>query len=105
MTRAEAENGRADTERADGRYREHGAEYETAVAACGKEAQAQRRSAGNPYWRNARPRDGTGRAHAAEGNGRETAPVAVQETDEASPPPASSDAHGMNHGLKSLSDR
>ena len=28
------------TERADGRYREHGAEYETAVAAYGKEAQA-----------------------------------------------------------------
>lgn len=38
----EAENGRAGhTERADDRYREHGSEYETAVAAYGKEAQAQ----------------------------------------------------------------
>ena len=100
----EAENGRAGhTERADGRYREHGAEYETAVAAYGKEAQAcALGSAGNLIGETRALGMEQGRAHAAEGNGRENGPVAVQEADGSQPAPGQQDAHGNEPRLGKL---
>ena len=82
--------------------REHGAEYETAVAAYGKRLKPVPLEARKPYWRNSAPQDGTGpRPREGQWPRKWPSSCAGKPMEPARPRPAVWTPTGMNHGLES----